>query len=121
MVNYNDPSEVETKRQSDAVAKQYNNDIDAFIRAAAQSREGLRFLWWLLEIGKFGSQPFNGHALTTSFSCGELNVGLQVFSRISEVDPKIYLAMVKENENAARRKHSSRDIAGNGDAGDSDD
>lgn len=111
MVNprpYEDTAQAEAQKEAKRYADQVRKDIDAFIAAASQSREGLRFLWWLLEIGKFATQPFSGNALTTSFSCGELNVGMQVFARIQEVDPEIYLKMVKEEENVRRKPANKR-------------
>jgi hypothetical protein len=47
--------------------------IDGAIDALTQHPNGRKLLWWLLQIGRVGGQPFNGNALQTAFACGELN------------------------------------------------
>ncbi len=76
--------------------RQKKADIDAVVSALLTHREGRKYLWWLLEIGRIGQQPFTSNALTTSFNCGELNVGQQILSRIIEVNPAGYVQMQKE-------------------------
>lgn len=72
--------------------------IDNAITNLASDSEGRELLWWLLQIGKVGTQPFTSNALTTAFQCGELNVGQQVLDRILEVDPAIYVRMQQEQQ-----------------------
>lgn len=73
---------------------------EAGLRECMRSPSGRKFLWWLLEIGKVGLQPFTSNALNTAFQCGELNVGNQILAKILEVDPAVYVQMQQENLNA---------------------
>lgn len=70
--------------------------IDSAIDALLQHGHGRRLLWWLLQIGRVGGQPYTGNALNTAFSCGELNVGQKILDRIISVSPEGYLTMMKE-------------------------
>jgi hypothetical protein len=70
--------------------------IDAAFGALLQHNGGRKMLWWLLQIGRVGQQPFSNNALQTAFACGELNVGQQVLDRITSVSPEGYLEMMKE-------------------------
>lgn len=95
-------------------AKQDKLVVDAFIAGALEDYGGRKFLWWLLELGKFGQQPFSANALTTSFACGELNVGNQIFQRIAEVNAAGYVQLAQENLDEYRnRYHDGRDDNGN--------
>ena len=71
-------------------------DIDDFIIASLQHRQGREFLWWLLGVARIGQQPFTHNALVTSFQCGEMNVGLQLQARILRVNAAGYVQMMKE-------------------------
>ena len=73
--------------------------IDDAIKQNSQSRAGREFLWWLLQVGKVGSQPFTANALNTAFQCGELNVGNAILQRLITVNPAIYVQMQQENQN----------------------
>lgn len=81
--------------------------IDTAIEALLQHTHGRKTLWWLLRIGRVGTQPFANNALQTAFGCGELNVGQQVLDRITAVSPEGYLAMMKEMAD----ERTSRDTA----------
>jgi hypothetical protein len=71
---------------------------DNFVRAAVETREGREYLYWLLELGKMGRNPYSGNALSTSFACGELNVGQQIQAHLIEVAPNAFLKMLAEKE-----------------------
>jgi hypothetical protein len=77
--------------------KQDEFKIDSAINKAVEDIEGRKFLWWLLEIGRVGMQPYSNNALNTAFNCGELNVGQRILDRIISVSPEGYLRMMKEN------------------------
>src|SRR5690606_41749848 len=62
------------------------------------------FLWFLLEITKVGRQPFTANALTTSFCCGELNIGQQIVAQIIEADPAGYVRLLEEKHNGRRTR-----------------
>lgn len=72
--------------------------VDGAVRALLQHVEGREYLYWLMEIGHIGRNPFASNALITSFNCGELNVGQQIQSHIIEVAPDGYLRMLKEKQ-----------------------
>jgi hypothetical protein len=89
--------------------------IDSAISALLQHAHGKKFLWWLLEIGRVGGQPFTANSLHTAFNCGELNVGQRILDRLISVSPEGYVDMMKENENGRRIRDnalaSARDAA----------
>jgi hypothetical protein len=78
--------------------------IDSAVSALLQHESGKKFLWWLLEIGRVGGQPFAANSLHTAFNCGELNVGQRVLDRIISVSPEGYVSMMKENEIGRRTR-----------------
>ena len=94
------------KRLAD-LDRQHTIDRDSFIEAAMATPQGRTFFYWLMEIGHVYRNPFTANALTTSFACGELNVGQQVQALLEEIVPAHYLHMKKERkeelENATRR------------------
>ena len=83
--------------------------IDSAVSKAVVDAEGRKFLWWLLEIGRIGMQPFAGNALNTAFNCGELNVGQRILDRIISVSPDGYLMMMKENESERKERDAELD------------
>lgn len=85
------------------------------------SPAGQNFLWWLLQIGKVGLQPFTANALQTSFNCGELNVGNQILAHILKADPAGYVRMQQERVNAERTNAVRSDDTDGSYFGDSDD
>lgn len=86
---------------------------DDFIKAAVQHRQGREYLYWVLELCGMGRNPFTANALTTSFACGQLNVGQQIQAHLIEVAPDSFLAMLTEKEeerlNAARSDSARAD------------
>jgi hypothetical protein len=93
--------------------KLHEAQINKAIASLAETVEGRRFMWWLLQVGKVGTQPFASNALNTSFNCGELNVGNSILARIASVSPAVYVRMQQENENEYRTFDSNFDAAGN--------
>lgn len=88
------------------------SQIDKAILKLAETVEGRKFLWWLLQVGKVGTQPFAANALNMSFNCGELNVGNTILSRITSVDSAVYVRMQQENENEYRTLDARFDASG---------
>lgn len=88
-------SEVERLRQRWTDSDEH--DINEAINALLLHRQGRRLLWWLLQIGKFGTQPYARNALDTAFGCGEMNIGQKVLDRILEVSPDGFVTLMKEN------------------------
>lgn len=92
--------------------EQDNAEIDAAIGALLQHGGGRRYLWWLLQVGRVGTQPYSQHALNTAFACGELNVGQQILERITSVSPEGYVTMMKEQADERRNRTTElRDAA----------
>lgn len=72
----------------------------AVVSALMGHRGGRKFLWWLLQVGKaVGHNPFTNNALTTSFGCGEMQVGQQILAELIEADPELFPTLMKENFN----------------------
>jgi hypothetical protein len=78
-------------------AREDEEAIREALAALAQHRQGRKFLWWLLQIGGVGQQPYVNNALQTAFNCGTLNVGNQVLEAIAVAVPDGYIQMMKEN------------------------
>jgi hypothetical protein len=99
-------------------AEEDDAQIDAAITALLDHRHGRRLLWWMLEIGGVGRQPFSSNALHTAFNCGELNVGQRLLERIIFVSPQGYVNMMKENadERSSRSERLERANAAGGGA-----
>jgi len=72
--------------------------LDDFVKAAMQHQQGREYFYSLLESCGIGKTPFTANALTTSFACGEQNIGLQIQAHIIEVAPKGYILMLEEKE-----------------------
>lgn len=103
MTRYDDPHDKRLNRRQINRAKREKAEIDAAVSGLLQHPHGRRYLFWLLDIGKsIGANPFTGNALSTSFSCGEQNVGQQIMAHIIEVSPEGFLLMLKERENEKR-------------------
>lgn len=85
-------------RRQRKLSKEAKARLDNAVRAMLQHPDTRAYLIWLLEIGKVGTQPFSQNALLTSFQCGELNVGQQIFAHILEVDTAGYVQMMKEKD-----------------------
>lgn len=87
-------------------ATQDERDQNEAIAALLNTYIGRRCLWWLLQIGRVGTQPFDKDDRVTAFQCGELNVGQQVLARMMEVDPTGFVKMQQENANVhTEREH----------------
>jgi hypothetical protein len=80
---------------------------DDFIRAAVLHHQGREYLYWLLELCGIGRNPFTANALTTAFSCGELNVGQQIQAHLIEVAPNAFLEMLAEKEKERLNDHGN--------------
>ena len=99
MASHDDkPAEALARRQRQ-LARAQNQRVDNALAELSQSVAGRELLWWLLQIGKVGAQPFTTNALTTAFQCGELNVGNAILERIISVNPAIYVQMQQEHQN----------------------
>lgn len=104
-------------KDSDALALQQSRKLarmekerraaeDRALRSLFATADGRQFLWWLLEVGKFGVQPFAGQDALTNFQCGEFNVGQRIFGRIVETEPAGYFQMMKDQADNERRANT---------------
>jgi hypothetical protein len=92
-------------RKQEQWKKQDKQALDNCVHALLQHQEGRAYLYWLLEIGRaIGQNPFTGNALTTSFECGQQNVGQQIMAHILEVAPDGFLKMLKEKQDERNRR-----------------
>ena len=89
-------------RKLRAVEKRLEAQIDTATSALLHSPDGRAFIWWILGITHYGLTPWTTNALTTSFRCGEHNIGQQLLARMTSVDPEGFLSLLKEKNNADR-------------------
>lgn len=84
------------RREQHSKIKRQQEERDYVVSTLLGDPKGREYLWWLLAITKVNANPFAGNALTTSFACGEMNVGQQILAHILEVNPAGYVQMLKE-------------------------
>ncbi len=99
MAQHDDKKDEAAVREAKRLQALIDAELETAVRDLASTRQGRIFLFWLLEIGKVNVQPFTNNALSTSFNCGELNVGMIIQARIIEADPAIYVRLLQENQN----------------------
>lgn len=95
------------KRRLDKLEREQRANRVQFLRAALSHKQGRDFFYWLLGITGLKANPFAANALSTSFNCGSMNVGQQVELALIEADSKLYLEMLKEQEDARRAEPES--------------
>lgn len=93
-----DKAEKRQNQRLTNLARQAQLRRDNFVKAAVTTREGREYIYWLLELGKMGRNPYSGNALSTAFACGELNVGQQIQAHLIEIAPNAFLEMLSEKE-----------------------
>lgn len=98
MAAHDDTRARDLDRKQRQLAQAHELRINNALTVLSQSSDGREFLWWLLQTGKVGAQPFTTNALTTAFQCGELNVGNAILERIISVNPAIYVQMQQEHQ-----------------------
>jgi len=90
--NAADPAAVDKKtRKADRVE---NRRLAAF-KTVMASREGRRYVWWLLEQTGVFRSSFTGNS-TTFFNEGQRNVGLMLVADINAAAPELYIVMLDE-------------------------
>ena len=107
-------------RKARATEKRTEDAIDTATRALLLSPDGKAFLWWMLGITRYGQTPWTTNALTTSFNCGEQNIGQQLLARLTAVDPEGFLNLLKERNDDRHDDDRSRDDDGSAGPGDDD-
>lgn len=116
------PSEAMVRRQREW-EKFDQSELNDAIKAMMQHRPTRRYIWWLLTISKsLGQNAFTANALTTSFGCGEQNIGQQVLAHMLEVAPDGFLTLMKENADERKQRDDEltriRHAANGNDTGD---
>lgn len=99
------------------------SEIDQVIQQLIVDPKGQKFLWWLLQISKYGVNPFSPDASVMAFQAGEANIGAQILARIVEVNPLGFaeLQITRKKESDARYRAASSLAAGDDLFADSDD
>jgi hypothetical protein len=87
-------------RLKDEFQKKREAHCEDVLRVLLSTFNGRVYLWHLLEIGKWNTQPFSPDEKVMSFNCGELNVGQRVLDEIINVDPSGFVTMMQENADA---------------------
>lgn len=96
---YDDRDQEKTLARQREWERQDKQERDDAVKALLQHKQGRKYLYWLLSVGKaIGHNAFTGNALSTSFNCGEQNVGQQIMAHIIEVDAKGFLTTLQEQE-----------------------
>lgn len=93
---------------------------DSAVSSLLQHKNGRKYLWWLMQIGGIGAQPYRRNALDTAFNCGTLDVGQQILAHVTEVDPAGFVQMQKENQDEWSTRYAAGGNADDADAYDSD-
>lgn len=104
MSAHDDPQERAFSRKQAKANKLDRTMRELAVRGLLSSVEGRSYLWWLLEITRYGVNPFAADAERTAFNCGEYNVGLQILAHILEVDPAGFIRLQQEKQDAARSR-----------------
>lgn len=82
-------------KQRDAdklVSTEFKNDI----LNLSKTDSGKRFIWYVLSLAGIYQSTYTGNA-ESHFLEGRRSIGLDVLNDIQEVDPMIYINLLKEN------------------------
>lgn len=105
MTQHDDHTQKRLQNKQAQWARKDKEDLDNAVMALMQHAQGRAYLYHLLTIGRaIGENPFTGNALSTSFNCGEQNVGQQIMAHIVATAPDGFLAMLKEQQNERNRR-----------------
>lgn len=82
----------------------FDSDFNWFMR----DKRGRRLMWgWLADAGVFRNPFVIGDQALTDFRCGEMNAGQRLHAAITRLCPELFHEMIKEQEDAERRRNSS--------------
>lgn len=114
MASHDDKDIEAATRQQKKFEELDSADVDTAIADLFKSERGRKLLWWLLQIGKVGNQPFQLDPHATAFNCGELNVGQQMLARFVEINPIGFaeLQIERQNESDRRTEYLNRVVSG---------
>lgn len=92
--NAGDPGQVRANKRSRKLKKQQEDEA---LRAVLETYEGRAVVWTFLERAHVFAVSHQGEAThETAFKEGERNVGLQLWTDVLRVAPKVYPAMSSE-------------------------
>lgn len=100
MAQHDDKEAERRLREAKKVSALREAQINKGLSRLVETSEGREFLWWLLQIGKWATQPHSANALNTAFACGELNVGQQIVDRLLRENPAVLVQMLKDHHDA---------------------
>jgi hypothetical protein len=92
MFNAADPAAVDKKRRK--AGRVEDRRLTAF-KAVMATREGRRYVWWLLDQCGVFRTSFTGNS-ATFFNEGQRNVGLMLIADINAACPEQYIVMLDE-------------------------
>lgn len=98
----NDRAERTAHNRLNRQVRAREDENDKTLALIMSQSNGRRLVFWLLELGRPGHNPFSGNALTTAFNCGEMNIAQRLTERLLRVCPDFYITMLKEMENERR-------------------
>jgi hypothetical protein len=91
-------------------------EINQVIAGLIADPKGQKFLWWLLQIGKWGTNPFAVEPTIMAFQVGEMNVGSAILARLIEVNPLGFAQLqVNRKTDDDRRNAAAQQLARDGD------
>jgi hypothetical protein len=96
-----DPAQVRERNRDLRVAEKSRKDMIAAIMGLPQGRA---YFHELLAFCSVGHSPFASNALIMAHSCGQMNVGLKVQADLMGTVPDLYLQMLREADEYAKRE-----------------
>lgn len=114
MAQHDDKNQERMLRELSKYESLDSSEIDQVIQQLIIDPKGQKFIWWLLQVGKYGVNPFSPDASVMAFQAGEANVGAQILARIVEVNPLGFaeLQITRKKESDARNRAASSLAAG---------
>src|SRR5690349_11779860 len=99
VAQHDDKEQEAREKERKKVEKYRRTQVIRGVSQSLASAEGRQFLWELLRIGRWATNPFLSDPYKTAFNCGELNVGQQIMALIEEADPEGFMVLQQEQLN----------------------
>lgn len=99
--------EIETKAQSEKLAKEQFEEEERSIKAVLKTKEGRKTLSWILGLCGLDVSVTSSDALLTASLSGRRDVGLSISSRLKNADFELFQLLLKE-ENSGRSNNSDK-------------
>lgn len=114
MAQHDDKQAERLNRELTKYEKLDEAEINQVIESLIADPKGGKFLWWLLQAGKYGINPFSPDPTTMAFQAGEMNVGNAILARIVEVNPMGFAQLQMNRKLESDRRYSSAQRLANG-------